>query len=213
MLKKVEERKQIAILRKQGLSILKIAKILKVSKGLVSSECKDIPLSQEQKNNLRTNTNYGNLLARNRIQENAKKLHDEWFQQGFELAIKDENFRILCALYWGEGCKVQGTVYITNSDLKIIKYLTDWLIYNGLKEKIRFSILFHDCGKSEMEICEYWLNNLGLDISNQRKHFMLKYSNSSRKKKHPYGFCKLGVSSTKHWFIIMGGINYISSRI
>lgn len=106
-------------LRKKGQAITTIAKQLNVAKSSVHAWTKDIALTDLQRKGL---INYkGAMLASAVMVENYRKKREVWFNEGRALAETDQKFRLLCALYWGEGSKSRNAFVITNSDVSMIK--------------------------------------------------------------------------------------------
>ncbi|HRF94928.1 MAG TPA: helix-turn-helix domain-containing protein, partial [Aggregatilineales bacterium] len=106
------EREQARELRKQGISILEIAKQLNVSKGSVSAWVRDIELTPEQthqlvKNKGITSRQYIPALNRDKAYLNRQK----WQNEG---RIKAREGNILhmtgCMLYWTEGAKRRNSI-------------------------------------------------------------------------------------------------------
>ena len=106
--------KQIAInLRKKGYSIREISKSLHISKGSISPWVKNVKLSKTQKIRLINNEKNSSKIffdkngyyPNKEYTEKCKKLRENFQIKGYELAEQNEDFRLLCALYWGEGAK------------------------------------------------------------------------------------------------------------
>src|SRR5262249_317806 len=100
-------------LRQQGYSINDICRELNVSKGAVSLWVRDVRLTDDQiealdQRMIRNRQRFGYLSrlgGANTNRADAEKRHQAHEQAGLEKAKRDEHFRLICALYWGEGTK------------------------------------------------------------------------------------------------------------
>ena len=129
------EKKLLAFnLRRKGESIKSIAEQLGVSKGSVSTWCRDIVLTKKQKNRLRENAikagHRGRMIG---AQMNKQKKQNTIAKQ--ECLAKEkvgslsdrDIFMLGIGLYWGEGVKAdKSTLAIVNSDPEIILLMYHW---------------------------------------------------------------------------------------
>src|SRR5262245_15736046 len=121
---KPEERERARELRRQGLSIKEICAHLSVAKSSVSLWVRDISLTSEQIERLeqRRSDNRKRFVYWGRehgakIQKQAAEVrHNRFSDAGYMRAKVDEEFRLICALYWGEGSKSSKTFRVANSD-------------------------------------------------------------------------------------------------
>ena len=130
---KSEERLLARTLRKQGLSVIVIAKKLHVSKSTASLWTKDISLSFEQLEQLRRRTikgaEKGRLLgAERQRQDRLQRIIDGnvYGRNNIRLLTEKEFFVSGIALYWAEGNKKMKKIEFCNSDPKLILFLLRW---------------------------------------------------------------------------------------
>ncbi len=167
---KLEARK----LRKNGLSVKKIASELQISKSTVSIWVRDIVLSVEQLEELRKSKIKGAELGRLRNaleQKNRRlKLIQESRIDGLKYLSGMTERELLIAglaLYWGEGSKKTRKIELCNSDPKMIKFFLIWLqtcfgipisqmrCYVGINETHR---------KREQLVKYYWSEMTGIPL-------------------------------------------------
>lgn len=196
-------------LRSQGMSIIKIAKQLGVSKSSVSVWTRDVNISAAQKTNLLSRPK-NNL--RSESHSMTFQLRRERFQERGRFAIqKNEPLYIAgCMLYWGEGRKDINVCSISNSELPMLcifkKFLLQYFrVDNG---DITISVNAYTDHRSKKEIEEYWMNGLSLTNANLRKGTWNQYPSSSKKsaEKSEYGTCTFSVCKTEIVQEIFGAI-------
>ena len=131
---KSAQRLEARRLRKRGLSVGEIRKIVGVGKGSVSIWCRDIKLTKKQIERLIQNSKDGAekgrmvaaKLKRNE-QISRQKSHE---LKGFEKVgklSKRELFLVGTALYWAEGSKKDRRTTFVNSDPEMINLFIRWL--------------------------------------------------------------------------------------
>src|SRR5262249_30294108 len=118
---KCKEKEEARRLRSRGWSIKEIAKALRVARSSVCTWVADIDLTEEQLRVLenKQRATRGNIVGQAQaLKQAARVRHAEFKNQGYERAATDDTFRLICALYWGEGTKVERNRYfaISNSD-------------------------------------------------------------------------------------------------
>ena len=133
MKRKQLEYKKAIVLRKTGKSIKKIAKLLDVSVSIVSVWCKDVKLTEEQKEKLkRRNVKIRHLrrLAKQSHMEKLERVKKLFKEASAEIKplSKQELFLTGLALYWAEGFKSikEGRLGFCNSDPQMIKFIIKW---------------------------------------------------------------------------------------
>lgn len=217
---KIEEKNKAIELRKTGLSIGQISKIIKASKGSISIWIRELVLTEDQKillknNNLITSKNTIRKLAEsNKVL--WKKRRELYQEEGKKLAQnKDPNFIIGCILYWAEGTKDRNSITFTNSDPNMIK-----LFYNFLKNTLNVSenkiTLKLGYRKQEdrtlFQMEQFWLDLLSLPRSVFRKSTEeIRKSSGKRKNILKNGICTLKVNDTRLVQIIFGAIQEIGN--
>lgn len=222
---KPTERQAARELRSQGFSIKEICQLLKVSKSTVSLWVRDILLTPEQI--ARPDAKIACCRQRfaylsrcdgaNTNKEDAEKRHYLFRQAGFNRASKDDSFRLICALYWGEGRK-RGRVFgICNSDPPLLNTILKWLVANGYDDAIRFTVRYHpDNGLSETDIRQWWVTQLPqLKERHLRRFGQCTAHRASQRKmvgKLPYGTASLEVCRTELYSNVMGGIDFLREK-
>ena len=223
-MKNIEKEKAIN-LRKQGKSIRNIAKILGVSKGSISLWVKDVVLTQEQKEKLKSNnpifSNYGNIIKSKMCRDKRRKYQD----QGKQIAKNKYPLHIMgCMLYWAEGNRKnnKNVVDFVNCDIDLIKVFIQFLkkYYNVDNSDINIKIKYYDNnGLSKENIISYWDNVLKLNIDESNLKIIENLPKSSKGKRVgelPFGVCVVRVYRTDILQSIYGAIqeygNFINEK-
>lgn len=224
---KSAEHQEARRLRSQGHSIKEICQQLHVSKGTVSLWVRDIQLRPEQIARLdakiAASRNRFSYLSRcggaNTNKADAAKRQRSFREVGYERAKNDESFRLICALYWGEGQKHKGNrVFgVSNSDPTLLNTVLKWLFANGFGDAIRFTVRYHPTnGLSEADIKRWWLIHLPqLQESHLRKFGQCVVHRASQRKKVgklPYGTASVEVCRIELYFNVMGGIDFLRDQ-
>jgi predicted transcriptional regulator len=217
---KVEEREKAIKLRSQGMSIPKIANQLGVSRGSVSVWVREVELTPEQKKKLRDNSLGNNKYIREYAQKRKcdhEKIREGYRQEGFKLAQSDDSFRMICALYWGDGHKAKNTFAVSNCDCRMINVVGKWLVKNGYKDKIGFTVLCPDATtKNDSVLADWWKDNLEFLEDSMIKKFtryeINRASQWKRKDKQPNGTARVYVCNTRLVQMVFGGIDYLSQK-
>lgn len=199
-------------LRKTGLSLKEIALKVGAAKSTVSMWVRDIELSEEVKNILKKRPHNGNKGAWVSV-DRFNKIREANIQLGYDLAKNSENFRLLCAFYWSEGCKTRKYFTISNCDANLLKVVYKILKTLGIHE-IALDICYHiNNGISEAEINRYWLSYIPEIVEPIKFYKLIKNRTNNKTGKQPYGTTRLKVKkSSKLFYQIMGGIEYLKSQ-
>jgi predicted transcriptional regulator len=217
---KVMERQQARDLRREGQSIKEIARGLRVAKSSVSAWVADIQLTEEQIQALeaRQERTRAYILGRaEKIKADAAERHAQYRLEGSAWAARDEAFRIICALYWGEGGKSLRNRHfaLSNSDPRLLRVALRWLLNSGNGDRLTFRVQYHaENNLSPEAIAEWWLDQLpGLERRHLRAFSKSVVNRASQQKKVgrlPFGTATLQVCRTELFFNILGGIDYLS---
>lgn len=208
--KKIEQEEARRLRKEEGMSVGKISKVLKVSKGSVSVWVRDITLTEKQKMRLKQNQkdNGGKTLLSLKCLERRQQ-----YQENGRAKARCGDIQYIsgCMLYWAEGSKQRNTIGFSNSDIEMCKFFIKFLIEScGVdKEKINIYIkCYLNNGLSQDDIEIYWLKNLNLDRINLRKTFIWTPKEDRGKKigKLPYGVCTINVNNTRLIQEIYGSI-------
>ena len=215
---RIEEKERAISLRRKGLSIGRISKMLNISKGSISPWVRDIELTQKQKEKLNYNITYNKnrFIESNKIQsESFRKKREIHRGHGRELAKKKEFLHMQgCMLYWAEGYKRnnRSKVCFVNSDVDMMKLFVNFLkiFYDVRLEDIKISIACYTDFCNQQEIEEYWMSELGLTRNNLNKTTVNVRPISSKEKRikerYKYGTCSLSVCDVKILQSIFGAI-------
>lgn len=141
---KPEKRAMARKLRKQGMSILAIAKKVGAAKSSVSGWCQDIQLAPEQekalqKSNARREAQVKG--ARANVIKHRKKRR-KYQEEGRQKAHEGDPLHLAgCMLYWAEGAKGRNEIKFVNSDadmlVRFIKFMRENLQILDDKIKVR----------------------------------------------------------------------------
>src|SRR4051794_31836501 len=216
---KPAQKQEARALRAGGCSVRDIARRLQVSRGTVSLWVRDIELTPEQMARLddsRRRGGYAGVCKGASVNKaNAERRHALFRQAGYERARTDEQFRLVCALYWGEGTKKsKGTFAVVNSDPNLLRFVLRWLLSSGYADAIRFRVRYHPGnGLSEAEIREWWLSQLPGLTETHLTTFSPCLVHRASQHKHvgrlPYGTAELSVSRAELFYNIQDGIAYL----
>lgn len=207
---KYDKRLKARTMRKEGISIIVIAKELDVSKGSVSLWCRDILLTSEQVEKLRKQK--GSAMGRwMGAESNRKKKIDAineanaWGEQHVKKISDRELLLISMALYWCEGAKTDSTssFMFVNSDPEMILIMKFFLVQvvKVSPEDIFVRIQINRMHESRIEtVLIFWKKLLELKSSQIRKPYFVNtkvnkvYENYDKY----YGVCRLLVRNSKH---------------
>jgi hypothetical protein len=170
-------------MRKNGISIIVIARKLGVSKSSVSLWCRDIILTNEQFEKLRKNMGvsfkYGQRIA---AQINKQKRLDEInkkFKESENIIKKLKPRDILIAgacLYWAEGTKVGPRFIFVNSDPTMIKIIFMFLIdilkvdKNLIRPTVQINLIHK---KRIKKVMDFWSKYLSISLRNFNKPYFI----------------------------------------
>ena len=204
MKRKEKECTRALALRKAGFSIKKIAKTLGVSSGSVHLWTKNICLTKEQEESLKSRSGHGSTFRSIHPDAMKKRLayylnqRLSWQEKGRKKAReKDAMHASGCMLYWGEGSKTGGQIEFTNSDPNMMLFFIKFLheCFGVSKDMMYISISCYTDMKTQSEIENYWLKSLCLSLECLKTTTINSRPISSLglRKKTPFGTCKLRV--------------------
>lgn len=217
---KYEQKNQVIELRRQGMSLRDIAKVVRVSRSSISKWTRDIELTPEQVEylNSRNAANGYQTLGGQRMKEKHLNLRLKWREEGKKLVppiTSDHLFIIGCMLFWAEGSKERTSLRFCNSDVGMMQLWMRFLreCFNLTNEEISVTIHCHTIASEEIRGIEnYWLEKLSLPIDSLRKTYSVvnhPRSKEYRKNKHPFGVCRISVHKTEITQKIFGAITEI----
>jgi predicted transcriptional regulator len=215
------QRNKARELRSQGWATGKIAKELGVSKSSVSLWVRDILLTKEQIEILKSqNAIYDKQHKGAKIKSDMARTTRLRFQQEGKEKAREGNLlhQAGCMLYWAEGTKSKTTCKFTNSDAEMVKLFVKFLreCLNVPNEKIMVRInCYTNNGLTKEEIEKFWLNNLQLPEINLRKGQEnirpRSITNANRHHKLIYGICCIEIYSVAIVQHIYGAIQEYAS--
>lgn len=181
MKRKQKEYEKALQLRKKGKSIKQIAKELSVSVGIVSLWCRQVELTEKQKEKLKRRKIRVRHLRRLAKQSHLRKLSRiKELIKNARAEIKNltdqELFLTGLSLYWAEGFKSikEGRLGFCNSDPRMIKFMIKWF-EKTLKIKKEDFILrteFNESHKDRLEeILNFWSKTTKIPINQFEKPF------------------------------------------
>jgi AcrR family transcriptional regulator len=190
--------------RQAGIPIRRIAAHLGVSPSTVHAWTRDIELTPEQRDAIRSSEAArraraaGNTAMRTRARE--KRLAAQ--EHGRRLARQQDPLHLTgCMLYWAEGSKRRNDVEFTNSDPEMVRTFVEFLrrCYRVTPDRLRLTLNVHlsnGLGLSEIEEC--WLARLDLPRRSLGCHTVNRYSRASARRRRtlPYGTARIVVHST-----------------
>lgn len=215
-----EKKELIRDLRKEGLSYREIRQKIPfaISKSTISEWCRDIELTNKQKDRLdklfRDGSYRGRLLGPKATQaRRAKEIEaiKQKARQEIPTLTRNEFKLAGLMLYWAEGAKSR-YIDITNSDPLLIKFMTNWLriVCKIPEEKFRASLHLHS-GQNERQIKKYWSKITNIPIRLFGKSYIKKEGSGYRKNRLYNGTIKIRVCNSNLLHKILGwieGVNY-----
>lgn len=219
---KLKEKIRVQVLRRQGYSYKEILQEVHVSKDTLSRWCRDIELTDKQKHKLMENKINGQKKGSIIAAEKKKKQREESTRRILIKSIKQigklnkrDRFLIGVALYAAEGTKTDGQVVFSNSDPKLIKFMSDWLKEICLVKayKMRGRLWIHE-NRDEARAKLYWSKLTGIPLAQFYKSYISENKVNSkkvRKQIHVYGIFGLSCSDSMMHRQIMGWVAGITS--
>ncbi len=222
-MKNWERKELVRKLRKGGLSYKEIKQRIPfiISKSTISDWCKDIELTDEQKDRLdklfKEGSYRGRLLGPKTTQERrAKEIEEIKRKARLEIPLLTENeFKLAgLMLYWAEGAKSGHHVDFTNSDPILIRFMASWLriVCKVPEDKFRASLHLHS-GQNEKQIKAYWSRITNIPIRQFRKSYIKKEGSGYRKNKLYKGTIKIRVCDSNLLYKILGWIEGVNFKI
>ncbi len=185
----------------------------KIAKSTVSDWCKDIELTETQKDRLQKLFKEGSYRGRllgskttqtrraNEVEKIKEKARSEIH------SLTENEFKIAgLMLYWAEGNK-KNHVGVCNSDPELIRFMMKWLrtVCSVPEEKFKLYLNIHS-GQNEDKIKEFWSNVIGLPVSRFGKSYIKKEGTGYRKNILYNGTIKVEVGDKDLLYKILGWI-------
>ncbi len=193
---KSEDKNSAIKLRKKGFSYKEILERIPVAKSSLSLWLKDLPLTTQEKEYLKTrkdkNVSRGRIKSATQLRNNRmgrEKIHIFEAKEIFKKYNNDHLFLVGISLYWAEGSKRSNSFEFINSDENMNIFMFWWIqeYLNIKKEQIQLRLYIHK--PYAHENCEgYWAKQLKCDIS-QFSRTIYKPSGLLVKKRPNYKGC------------------------
>lgn len=189
---------EIVKLRKQGLSLNDIQKVVPVGKTTIFRYLRDVKINKDIKNT-------GSFRKSQRDWDFSRILANEKIK---EIGLK-EKMLILACLYWGEGNKKE--LNLINSDPNLIRVFVECLMELGVsKNELLVSIrIYEDMDVNFVK--NFWAKNVGIKREQIKGTDILIGKKEGKLK---YGMCRIRVrKGGKYFKIIISMIDLIKSKI
>lgn len=215
---KLEEKIKAQELRRKGLSYGAIIQQIHVPKSTLSDWCKDIELTNEQKQKLIENKVLGQrkgsiIAADNKRRARLMRTKAIFKDAKKELGRLSERDRFIAgiALYSGEGYKNDGKGGFANSDPILIKFMSKWFqeFCHLPLSKLRGAIWIHE-GLDGTLAKRFWSELSGIPEEQFHKTYIAKDKKDSkkiRKNIHKYGVFAIRFSAADKQRKIIGWIS------
>jgi hypothetical protein len=178
-------------LRRLGLSYGEIREQIDVKKSTLATWCRDIALTENQKQeilartgsraSLPVDTNWRRRLEVEAIRQEAS--HEA------EFLLSDPRWVAGVVLYWCEGAKTRNHLAVANSDPAALRLFVAW-IRRYVNEGAEFVLRLHlHEGNDDMASRQWWLNELDLTGTRFHKTFVKPAGTGHRKNHLRYGVC------------------------
>jgi len=192
MKRKSVEYKKALILRRTGKSLKKIATKLGVSVSIVSAWCREVELTEQQREKLKrrkVNIRHLRRLAKQSHLAKISRIRKHFEDSFAEIKPLTDNELFLTglALYWAEGFKSvkESRLGFCNSDPRMIKFMLRWF-QKGLKISKQNFLLRTEFNESHKDRTEeikiYWSKLTQIPLSQFEKPF---YQRSAWLKDYP----------------------------
>lgn len=181
---KFKQRLLARSMRREGVSIIVIARKLQVSKSSVSTWCSDISLSEKQYEKLRLNMGVSlktgqRMGAEVNKQRRLDRIMSEYKEAKniFRKVSKRDLLVAAVCLYWAEGAKTHDRFTFVNSDPAMLKtmlvFLTD--IIGIPKEQIRVALQINIIHKKRVgTVTSFWSDYLNIPLASFGKPYFVK---------------------------------------
>jgi len=191
---KIIEKEQALLLRKQGVSIGDIAKLLKVSKSTTSGWCRNIKMSDLALKKIAQKSSEKSTLALLKYSESQRTLRQKNIithtKEGRTLMGAQSNRDIFCVgigLYWGEGYKNGNQECgFTNSDSKMVLFYISWLknCFSVEKNNLTLRVSINETHHDRInDVEKYWSEITKIPLDQFTKSSLIK---SASKKVCPH---------------------------
>jgi transposase-like protein len=213
--KKDKLQKRAIELREAGVAIREIAKQLNAPRSTVRRWVGGVELTKEQKTKIREQWHKKISIIfkdNNNRRKKEREIRDQIsFEKGRTLARDNDAFRIICALYWGEGGKTRRAFTFTNSDPKMVFLVASWLVSNGYQYKAQLK--YHKDDHPDDAVLRVWWAKFlpDMKIDNFFASCIKSRSEVKPARLLPHGTITLSVYKADLFYQVMGGIDFLGN--
>lgn len=192
-------------LRRGGMSIGGVAKVLGISKGTASIWCRDIVLSTAQRARLSKNSIQGGHVGRLKgaATNRQKKLtivakaEREALSEISQLSERDVLLAAV-ALYWAEGSKTESRFLFVNSDPAMIQIMHTFLRTQMRvpSDQVSLTIQINEIHRKRIKtVLKFWATLLDIPSTQFKKTYFIKTTQKKIYENYDtyYGIARLGV--------------------
>ena len=204
-------------LRRLGLSYGEIRELIEVKKSTLATWCRDIELSEAQKQAilLRTGSRRGvPMNTQRKRHEQIKQLRKEARTQALTL-VEYTPWIAGVILYWAEGAKTNRRLEMAHTEPSALILYREWAReFHSPEAQFRASINLH-ADNDEPQARAWWATQLELDpIGDFTKSFIKPDGTGHRKDHLPHGTCRLTMrSSTDAWLRTLEWIDVVRKLV
>ena len=205
-------------LRRQGWTYGEIMDVLPVVKGTLAGWCKEIRLSVEQIEAIKSRRPPG---VRTGVPVDTQRRR-RWEVEAMQVEAKAEVRNLLVnplwmagtVMYWAEGTKCKRILELVNTDPRTLELFVAWVrAFHASDARFVLSIHLHE-GNDESQAQAFWRHAVGLPQARFTKTFVKPAGTGHRKNKLAYGVCRVQMSrSTDAWWRTMAWIDELSQRL
>jgi len=170
-----EKKIQALALRRKGESVVAIARMLGVAKSTASLWCRDVVLTEKQRQRLQAGSIKGGHRGRMRGAETNRRKKLEVMERARNSArvqlvhmTRENLLYTAIALYWAEGTKTGGSFIFVNSDPAMVMIMCRFLkeCMGVEKESLALTIQINHVHQGRMEqILHFWSDALSVPKS------------------------------------------------
>ena len=180
-------------LRRAGWTYGEIMDLLPVGKGTLAGWCKDIRLTDEQIQAIKSrvpsqkgipkDTNRKRHLEIDRIRAEAR--------QSFLNLYCEPRFVAGVTMYWAEGSKTDGRLSMVNTDPRTLRLFVSW-VRSYLEPNALFVLALHLHDGNDQEAAKrWWTDELGVGVVQFQKTFVKPPGTGHRKNRWLHGVCRV----------------------
>jgi DNA-binding transcriptional regulator YdaS (Cro superfamily) len=181
------ERLKAQSLRRRGVSIKDIARLLGVSKGSVSLWCQNIQLSPHQQDHLHAKMIAGAHKGRVRAaqlkraeRESRVRMFERAGQRNLATISKRDLLLMGIGLYLGEGSKASRKFQFTNSNPDIVRLCLRWLerCFGIERRDLILTVFINESHRyRHKKVLQFWVRTTGVKLYQFRKTIFIKVKN------------------------------------